>query len=275
MVIILCGCNINNKKDSSADIVKNNSQKINNTNELHITFINVGKGDCTIIYNDNVAVMIDTGYNTTSDEVVNYLKKIKVNRLDALIISHFDKDHVGGASDIIKSIEINNIFFPDYQEDSKEYKRFIKALKNNFNGKKHIVHNNMTIEYSDIMMTLYAPKEKSYELDNNYSLAAKINCYNESFLFAGDAMELRIDELLKEDISNAYLLKVPHHGFICKKSLEFIKFINPRISIITCENKEQVSTGIIEELYEIKSDIEYTCDGNISYTVNQQGVIQD
>lgn len=71
---------------------------------FRITVIDVGKGDCILVQTgdaaDPVTVMIDTGYKKTAEDVLEYLSGHGIAKLDALIVSHFHKDHVGGAAKI-------------------------------------------------------------------------------------------------------------------------------------------------------------------------------
>ena len=93
-----------------------------------ITSIDVGKGDCILIQtgdrNDPVTVMIDTGYKETADDVLNYLRKQDINKLDALIITHYHKDHVGGAAAILKGVPVGKVYMPDYEGTKKVYEEF-------------------------------------------------------------------------------------------------------------------------------------------------------
>ncbi len=65
---------------------------------FRITVIDVGKGDCILVETGGDVVMIDTGYKETSGEVLQYLADHNITGVDALIISHYHKDHVGGGA---------------------------------------------------------------------------------------------------------------------------------------------------------------------------------
>ena len=63
-----------------------------------VSFIDVGKGDCILLQSGQSAALIDTGYDRTSGEVISFLRKKGVGHLEFLIITHYDRDHVGGRS---------------------------------------------------------------------------------------------------------------------------------------------------------------------------------
>ena len=63
---------------------------------VRVSFIDVGKGDCILLQSGQSAALIDTGYDRTSNGVLSFLRGRGVDRLEFLIITHYDRDHVGG-----------------------------------------------------------------------------------------------------------------------------------------------------------------------------------
>ena len=98
-----------------------------------ITLIDVGKGDCILVQTGAedapVTVMIDTGYKETANIVLEYLRAHNIQKLDAMIISHFHKDHVGGAAAILKEIPVSRVYMPDYEGTKKVYDEMMEVLK--------------------------------------------------------------------------------------------------------------------------------------------------
>ena len=64
--------------------------------KLKIYFFSAGKADAILLYGADFAVLIDTGLKGFGGEIVSYLKEQGIDTLDALILTHFDEDHVGG-----------------------------------------------------------------------------------------------------------------------------------------------------------------------------------
>ena len=75
--------------------------KVQENEMLQITFIDVGKGDCILLETMNSNVMIDTGYEITYVVVSDILEQKGLTSLDGLILTHYDKDHIGGAFDLL------------------------------------------------------------------------------------------------------------------------------------------------------------------------------
>ncbi|MCI1958502.1 MAG: MBL fold metallo-hydrolase [Clostridia bacterium] len=95
------------------------------TDGLDVSVLGIGKADCILLRNSSNAVIIDTGMN---EDTKNYLNKNNITSLDCLIITHFDKDHVGGADGIIKNIDVKKIIQPNYEGSNKDYKKYIQAM---------------------------------------------------------------------------------------------------------------------------------------------------
>jgi len=98
--------------------------------DFDIYFFNIGKADSIIIRNKNKYIMIDTGYEENHTEILSYLEKHNITKIDYLIITHFDKDHVGSASYIIDNIEVSNVLQNNSPKDSIYYNNYLESLNN-------------------------------------------------------------------------------------------------------------------------------------------------
>lgn len=264
MIVVICmmsSCGKKEKRnaDIDTDIVDNGE------NKLYVDFINVGKGDCAVIRIGRQTYIIDTGYEETAQDVISFLQKNKIKTIDGMIITHFDKDHVGGASQIISQFDVKEIYMPDYEGEGNKYKKFIKYLdKRNLNNIVIQVTQDINLEIGGVKIDIYAPHMESYAQENDYSLVTKITNKEDTFLFAGDAEETRIEELLGSPMLDSDVLKVPYHGILGKNNIQFIDEVSPKYSIITSDTEEDVSTSIIYELETIGSEYFFNCNGNVS-----------
>ena len=97
---------------------------------MEVHFIDVGQGDSTLITCEGHSMLIDTGEATKGTAIQNYLQKQKINKLDYLILTHPDSDHIGGAPVIITKFNIDKVFVSNYEKDNKTYMKLIQALDN-------------------------------------------------------------------------------------------------------------------------------------------------
>ena len=214
--------------------------------DLYINFIDVGQGDSTLITTQfNKKILIDGGgseFGSTFDvgekTLLPYLLKKKIHKLDYVIISHFDSDHVGGILTILEELNVKQILIPKQVEYSENYNKFLDIIKKR-NIKIKIVEEGNTINidkntYLDILW----PEEKQIKDNvlNNNSLIVRLCYKNFKMLFTGDIEEIAEQKLLQKyentEKLTADILKVAHHGSKSSSIAEFLEKVNPRIALI-------------------------------------------
>ena len=213
---------------------------------LNIYFFSVDKSDSILItYNDKV-ILIDTSLNSYSDKIINYLNKKNIKTIDYLIITHFDKDHVGGASKIIDNFDIKNVYQSSYIKNSDYYLNYINSL-NKKGINPNIIENNYSFNIEDLEFIIYGTN-KIYENDtsNNSSLVVSLKYKNNSFLFTGDIEEDRISDFINEELIKYDVIKMPHHGNYHKGLEELINKINVKYAVITHNIKDDKTINMLD-----------------------------
>lgn len=205
----------------------------NKVDEMKVHFIDVGQGDSTLITCGNHSMLIDAGDDSKGTAIQNYLRKQNVEKLDYLVLTHPDADHIGGAPVIITKFEISKVFISNFEKDNKTYQKLIQALDN-----KRLKYSTPKVgtQYSlgAATITILAPNDE-YDNPNDSSIALLIQNGDNSFLFTGDAGEDAENDILdnKIDIS-ADVYKVGHHGSRYSTSKDFFKTVNPAYAVISC-----------------------------------------
>ena len=177
-----------------------------------VSFINVGQGDATLVRRNNTAVLIDTGGSVYKDiakeTLIPYFKKNRIYNIDLLITTHDDYDHSGAVDSLIQSFTV------------KRYVKDYDMFPINVEG---ITFKNYNI-YPDLW---------SAENDESLVIGFKTNNYN--YLIMGDA-PIKVEKRIMQD--NTYIpcdiLKVGHHGSKTSTSDAFIKYLRPKVGIISC-----------------------------------------
>lgn len=148
-------------------------KEVDNYN-FKIYFFNAGKADAILISKNNKYIMIDTGEESLSNEILRYFKENNITRLEYLIITHFDKDHVGSASSIIDNIEIGKVLQSNVPKDSEYYTNYLNSL-NVKNIEPVTVTGNYDISFDDLAINVNGPST-TYENNesNNSSLIVSI-----------------------------------------------------------------------------------------------------
>ena len=240
---------------------------------LEITMLDVGQGDCFFIsfpYNRG-NILIDTGedydnYSKMKREIIPYIKSLGKRKIDYLVITHGDSDHIGGANDLINNFKVDHVIL-----NKGEYSDLEKELINNLRKKGIYYTNNIEkINVHDDYLYFINNKVNDSENDNSNVIYFEYDKYK--FLFMGDASFKVEDYLLeKYNINNISFLKVGHHGSSTSSSYDFIKSINPKVSLVSVgENnfyghpsKEVLDTLSNSKIY--RTDI----DGSIVIKINK------
>ncbi|MBR0027021.1 MAG: MBL fold metallo-hydrolase, partial [Clostridia bacterium] len=128
-VITLCACTSGTKTETTATPSANTEVPSVN-GEYKTTVLKTGKSDAIILETTGGTMVIDCGEENDGDEVVEYLKANGITKVDYLVITHFDQDHVGGAAEVISNFSIGEIITPDYAGSNSEYTNFITAASN-------------------------------------------------------------------------------------------------------------------------------------------------
>lgn len=233
--------------------------------DTKIIVFGLGKADSIYIENGSQSLLIDTGLKEHRELLISKLEGLGVEKLDYLILTHPDKDHIGAAGYILARFDVGELIQSTHFKDTNREARIAEAVK-----LKNIKSSQLTadreITLGKLNLSLLAPKKSEYKKDNDYSIVTLIEDGDLLYLFAGDAEKKLLDEVLERDLPAIDLYKVPHHGRINKNSEAMIKKIKPKHSVIT--NYEQF--GEIDELlegagstihYVTETDLEMTSDG--------------
>lgn len=242
---------------------------------FEVVMFEVGEADCHLIkypYNKNT-ILIDTGKNEykIKNEVIPYLKSIGIKKIDYLIITHGDEDHIGGSITLINNFQVKNVIL-----NKGTFTDIEKELIKNLNKKKIPYQININkINLSN--HTIYLLNNTKYNNENDNSIITYFTYQKYKFLYMGDASITTEDNLLENyNLNNISILKVGHHGSNTSSSKDFISQINPSISLISVgenniyhhPNKEIINNLSKSRIY--RTDI----NNMVKLTINSKGILK-
>ena len=242
---------------------------------FEVVMFEVGEADCHLIkypYNKNT-ILIDTGKNEykIKNEVITYLKSIGIKKIDYLIITHGDEDHIGGSITLINNFQVKNVIL-----NKGTFTDLEKELIKNLNKKKIPYQININkINLSN--HTIYLLNNTKYNNENDNSIITYFTYQKYKFLYMGDASITTEDNLLENyNLNNISILKVGHHGSNTSSSKDFISQINPSISLISVgknniyhhPNKEVINNLSKSRIY--RTDI----NNMVKLTINSKGILK-
>ncbi len=191
----------------------------------------VGQGDSLLISLNNKVILIDTGglyQKEISEKIVQVLYSLGISRIDYLILSHGDYDHMGEASNLIEKIKISNVVFNNGNYNELELKLIEKLLQKKikyYKGLKEINFTNYKLEFLNTGI---------YDNENDNSSVIYFTYNDYKFLLMGDASSKKeLDILKKYAIVDIDFFKVGHHGSTTSSNENFIETIKPKNSFIS------------------------------------------
>ena len=232
--------------------------------EIRIHFFNAGKADACLLTTPNSTVLIDTGKNKFGKEITAWLEENGISEIDILFITHFDKDHVGGADTVLKSVKVRQVIEPAYFSDSKQYMQYREAVAAS-QTQVVTLNSNASFELDGVSYEIDIANERYYGEDeeNDFSLVISARYGENSFLFAGDAENPRLSELLSEGVGRHDVLKVPHHGRSEKFSSAFFAAVQPKYSVITSDEEDREDASVVQALKQY-GDVFLTREGAVT-----------
>ncbi len=191
--------------------------------EIH--YIDVGQGDSTLIFADGMTVLIDTGEKDDKNTMINYLKGKSVETIDYFILTHFDSDHYGEATEVLEEFKVTNLIIPDqkkvYEDTGKEqtmYRTFMDKVKsmpeiyvsvieaNDDIADRIVVDDIIDIDSeedrtvnvgvidpekeddkADLELEFFGPVKDEYSNSNDYSIIVMVRWGETKLLFTGDS----------------------------------------------------------------------------------------
>ena len=247
-----------------------NIPSLKNDKELAVHYIDVGQGDSALIQYDGKNALVDSGDVSATDEIISYLNSHSVSKIDLLIVSHPDSDHIGAMSKVVDNFDIGEIYMPPLSDDlvptTNVYTNLLLSISRK-GLKITLAEAGDTIPFGDLVLRCVAPQGE-FASTNNSSIAFKLEYGETSFLFTGDMeKESERSTMQKKYDVSADVLKVAHHGSKSSTTEDFLEAVSPRIAVISVgeDNKyKHPSESVLEALSERGIEIYRTdLDGDI------------
>ncbi|MBE7004755.1 MAG: MBL fold metallo-hydrolase [Ruminococcaceae bacterium] len=234
--------------------------------DLEVHFFNAGKADAILLTTGESAVLIDAGEKGFGKTILAYLEERSIEKLDYLIVTHFDKDHVGGAAKVLNSIPVGTVLQNGSPKDSEEYKKYVRALSG-AGIEPLTVRERLSFTLDGVQYTVDPPRRAEYAADtsNNSSLIVSVQNGENRFLFLGDAQTERLSEFLDADAAAYDVLKLPHHGKDEPLLSALLASAKPGYAVITSSDGEPESAAVVETLNAAGVQVLLTREGAVTF----------
>ena len=233
---------------------------------LTVTFLDTGKSDCIVIEAGESVVVNDTADADDAEAICTFLDERGTTQIAYLILSHFDRDHIGSAADLISRYEVGCVLMPDYEEDSEPYLALMRALRETGTESRRL-RSAFTFSLEGAVFYVDAPRESVYDNDNNYSLITCVTNGENRFLLMGDAKKQRTGEFLSSAAAKERydLIKMPHHGNYTKNLEALFAMARPRYAVLTADPERlrvEEETESLLDAYDCR--VYYTDEGTVT-----------
>ncbi len=204
---------------------------------LRVTVLDVGNADCILLQSGEKTALIDAGENNDEDEILTALKSTGATKLDYVIATHADADHIGGMDSVIRNIPIETFlmsFMPEgHTPTTRTYERMLEAMADCDVIPTEAEHG-AVYPFGEATITILSGLS-DYTETNDQSVVCLVSHGEMDFLFMGDAgKEVEREILDAVPTLDVEVLKVGHHGSSTSGDGNFIRSVSPDIALITC-----------------------------------------
>ena len=196
-----------------------------------IKFIDVGQGEAILIALPEKTILIDAGPTGSAPKIAQVLQELGRNKIDYLVATHPDEDHIGGMADVISNTQIGTIYAPNKTNNTATYRKFLAAIQNN-NLQITLAEAGTIIDQTDSykLEILWPKKDANFPDTNDYSIIIKLTVGNKTFLFTGDAPTSAI---LDSNPGHIDVLKVSHHGSRTGTTEQLVRKLSPTYAVVS------------------------------------------
>ena len=230
IVFLLSGCTINQQTNTT---IETSQTPVGTSNKMKVHFLDLGQGDSILVQSPNGKnLLVDGSTKDAGKEVVAYLKSHDVEKLDYVVATHPDADHIGGLISVLNSVSIKNFVDSGKVHTSQTYEEMLQLiLDKNIPFIVPNIEDTIPLD-DDLDITVLNVGEESDD-NNEASIVLKITYGEVSFLLMGDA-DIRIEkEILERSNVKSTVLKAGHHGSDTSSSEDFIQAVKPEVTILS------------------------------------------
>ncbi|MFM1920097.1 MAG: hypothetical protein RLZZ303_1731 [Candidatus Hydrogenedentota bacterium] len=215
-----------------------------------IDFLDVGHGDAAVIYPPGGgAILVDGGDRSEYRDygravVLPYLLAHGVTRLDAVVSTHPDRDHIGGLFSVLEAMPVERVLLSGHAS-GRPLEAGLIELCSRLDVPVERLHRGDQIRLGEALMEVLHPPRGSYAPAsvNDGGVVMRVSWDDPehgrfSALITGD-IEQGAEAMLAETECSASILRVPHHGSHTSSTPAFIKAVNPKAGIVSMRQTRQ------------------------------------
>lgn len=209
---------------------------LQSSSHLRIECFDVGQGDATLLrFPGENNLLVDCGSEEVAQyELVPSLRRRGINHLQDLLITHFDRDHAGGAVEIIESLRVDRLLINSLHPREEFAQNVLEAADRKNIPIKTLALGDTIAGYPRAKCLVLWPPEASTGSDNRESIVLRVSFGESDILLTGD-ISSREERFLRAggDLLDLEVLKVAHHGSRYSSDPRFLQKVRPRYALIS------------------------------------------
>ena len=250
------------------------SGKFFDVSQDFVRFLDVGQGDCILIYSNGRSLLLDTATSNYKNEIAADLNSCGIDTVDAVMISHLHTDHTGSLPDICDNYKIENLILPELSISSEGMPAAQYAVNavTEAGGGVYNAEQGLNFNVGEFEVTVLASYGDFDEV-NNQSLFVIAEIDGVKFMFSGDAESQAEKRILKEGLNlDCDVFKAGHHGSNTSNTRNFLEAMTPKYVAISCgeDNMYGHPHDEVTRLYDEMDITAYRTDksGDITFYVS-------
>ncbi|MDQ1908991.1 MBL fold metallo-hydrolase [Paenibacillus sp. GD4] len=206
----------------------------------------VKSGDAILIETpDGKTMMIDSGIQEASPKLMEYIKKLGIDSIDAAVNTHPHADHIGGYSSILRNVTAKIFYMINLPHVSSSQYVNVTSILAEKKIKTELLEEGSSFSLgNEVKVEVFSPTKgvlpgavKTFDANeiNQYSMVLKVTYKDTSFLFPGDiyqATEFTLSEKYLKEL-DADFVHAPHHGAATSSSITFINAVSPKVAVMS------------------------------------------
>ncbi|MBQ3176275.1 MAG: MBL fold metallo-hydrolase [Clostridia bacterium] len=237
---------------------------------VRMLFVNAGKADCIILEADGLTYLIDTGEDNSVPKILAGLAYMETESIAGVFLTHTDKDHIGGWEPILQAYPVEKLYTAVIREAPNTYLKMAGEIP----YETLMPGQSVPIGEEGLYLDVLCPIRLYPEEENNNSLVLRLDCGEETVLFAGDMKAEEEADLLSTGYDlDCTVLKVPYHGRKDSSGEAFLAACTPNLSIICSDTQTDPDTAHKKAVARLREhgEVRLTEDTELGWYVTLEG----
>jgi competence protein ComEC len=197
---------------------------------LRVTFLDVGQGDSALLETASARVLVDEG--PPEADVAKQLTRMGINSLSAIVLTHPERDHVGGAAGVLRRLHVGVVLDPELAATGPDYREAM-AVARSRRVPHRLARGGAEFRVGGLVLHVLSPSDAGLPSENpNLNAVVLLATYGDTDVFLPADAESDVTGHLR-GLRDVEILKVAHHGSSDDRLAEELRVLRPEIAVVS------------------------------------------